>query len=858
MPPSAPSAWPLAGANGRLTLNADGSYTYEPAASTQALDVGDTVQDIFTYTIGDGNGGTASTTLTITVTGTNDAPVAVADVGSTPEDTPVSGNVLTNDGDVDVEPLTVTGFSVAGIATPFTAGQAANIAGVGTLVINATGSYTFTPAADYTGPVPVATYTVSDGTASATATLTLNVTPVNDNPVANADVGSVTEDATLDVSAANGVIQSGANLPAADSDVDGDALTVTAVSFGAANGVVGVALNGANGALTLNADGSYRYEPASSTQALDDGESVQDVFTYIVSDGNGGTATTTLTITVTGTNDAPVAVADVGTTPEDTPVSGNVLTNDSDVDGESFTVTGFSIAGIATPFTAGQTATIAGVGTLVINATGAYTFTPAANYTGPVPVATYTVSDGTASTTATLTLNVTPVNDPPVANNDTASTPINTAVVIDVKANDTDPDNAPAQLVVSNPVLSSPAQGSVVVNPDGTLTFTPALNVTGPVTITYTLTDPSGLSDTATVTVNVGANTPPAGADATRTIAEDTPYTIAASDLGFSDADLGQTLSGVRIVTTPTNGTLQLNGVAVAPNQLIPLAALNAGQLRFVPDANENGTPYGSFTFSVQDSAGGADPTPNTFAFNVTPVNDNPAANPDAGSTTEDAPLVVNAANGVILSGASVPGRDSDVDGDSLTVTGVSFGPTVGTVGGSLNGANGALTLRADGSYTYTPATSTQALDLGESVQDVFTYTVSDGNGGTATTTLTVTVTGTNDAPTAVADVGTTPEDTPVSGNVLANDSDVDVEAFTVTGFSVAGIATPFTAGQTATIAGVGTPGDRRQRRLHLHPGRQLQRSGAGGHLHRLRRHRLVHRHAHPERDPGERPAGGQ
>ena len=250
---------------------------------------------------------------------------------------------------------------------------------------------------------------------------------------------------------------------------------------------------------------------------------------------------------------------------------------------------------------------------------------------------------------------MTPVNDPPVANDDSASTLINTAVDIDVKANDIDPDNAPAQLVVSNPQVN-PALGTVSVNPDGSLRFTPALNVTGPVTITYTLTDPSGLSDTATVTVNVGANTPPAGADATRTIAEDTPYTIAASDLGFSDADLGQTLSGVRIVTTPTNGTLQLNGVAVAPNQLIPLAALNAGQLRFVPDANENGTPYGSFTFSVQDSAGGADPTPNTFAFNVTPVNDNPAANPDAGSTTEDAPLVVNAANGVILSGASVPG----------------------------------------------------------------------------------------------------------------------------------------------------------------------------------------------------------
>src|SRR5690606_41638706 len=87
-------------------------------------------------------------------------------------------------------------------------------------------------------------------------------------------------------------------------------------------------------------------------------------------------------------NDGPVAVT------EDTPVSGNVLTNDSDVEGDTLTVTQFTVDGDTTVYTAGQTATITGVGTLFIDADGSYTFTPALNYNGPAPTATYTIRDG--------------------------------------------------------------------------------------------------------------------------------------------------------------------------------------------------------------------------------------------------------------------------------------------------------------------------------------------------------------------------------------------------------------------------------------------------------------------------------
>src|SRR5258706_15974617 len=88
--------------------------------------------------------GTAQQTIAINVTGSNDGPIAVADIGAVTEDTPLSGNVLANDGDVDGPALTVTGFSVAGVPASFAAGSAANIAGGGTLVVDANDDYSFT------------------------------------------------------------------------------------------------------------------------------------------------------------------------------------------------------------------------------------------------------------------------------------------------------------------------------------------------------------------------------------------------------------------------------------------------------------------------------------------------------------------------------------------------------------------------------------------------------------------------------------------------------------------------------------------------------------------------------------------
>ena len=129
---------------------------------------------------------------------------------------------------------------------------------------------------------------------------------------------------------------------------------------------------------------------------------------------------------------------------------------------------------------------------------------------------------------ALVTVNVAAVNDAPVAGNDIASTPINTPLAnIPVLANDSDVDGD--SLTVTSATLNNPAQGSVSINADGSLNFTPASNVTGAVVISYTVSDGNGGTATATLTVNVGANTPPTSADATIAGTEDTPVVLGLS-----------------------------------------------------------------------------------------------------------------------------------------------------------------------------------------------------------------------------------------------------------------------------------------------------------------------------------------
>ncbi|MCG8601304.1 MAG: Ig-like domain-containing protein, partial [Verrucomicrobiales bacterium] len=364
----------------------------------------------------------------------------------------------------------------------------------------------------------------------ATETVTVTVTGTNDGPTAVNDTGAVNEGAILATNALTGVISN-------DTDPDtNDTLSVTSVRTGAeagtgTSGILNAPLTGTYGTLTLQADGSYSYVADQvAANALADGTTATDVFTYTISDGNGGTDTAELIITVTGTNDAPVAVDDTGAVDEGASLvvdqaNGLVDSNDTDVDGDTLTIT------------SGQGTTVGTYGTLVLNANGSYTYTAdqaAANALAAGETATeifnYTVSDGEGgSDTATLTITVTGTNDGPTAVDDTASTNEDTAALnIDLLGDDTDPDGDTLSLIEINGVaaggtITLPSGALLTVNGDGTVNYDPngqfdSLDETQTATdtFTYTISDGNGGTDTATATVTINGTD-----DATVTVADE-------------------------------------------------------------------------------------------------------------------------------------------------------------------------------------------------------------------------------------------------------------------------------------------------------------------------------------------------
>jgi Bacterial Ig domain/Bacterial cadherin-like domain/Putative Ig domain len=268
----------------------------------------------------------------------------------------------------------------------------------GTAVVNADGSYTYTPNANYNGPDSF-TYTVSDGNGGSN-TYTISIIVVADQPTSTIPTGNpdripVTED----------TIASG-NVLLNDIDADGKPLVVTGAKVDInGDGIPDTLLLGAPtvlrnsagspiGTLTLNANGNFTFKPA-----LNYNGSVPLV-TYTLSNGDAPEVSTTLALgPIKPVNDAPLAINDFFI--HHSPISGSLFTNDSDPDRDPLTITSFTIAGFGT-FKAGTTVDMPGIGALVINADGSFTLIPHPGHRGPVPVATYTVTDGFAFATADL------------------------------------------------------------------------------------------------------------------------------------------------------------------------------------------------------------------------------------------------------------------------------------------------------------------------------------------------------------------------------------------------------------------------------------------------------------------------
>ncbi len=555
---------------GSVTVASDGTFTYTHDG-TEPVD--EAATDSFQYTITDDRGGFATATVTITINPINDDPVAVTDEATVSEGSSVSVldsgelSVLANDTDPDntVDELSVTG----------------NTNGTyGSVTVNADGTFTYTQDQPVVTPTTDSfTYDISDG-AGGTATGTVNVTilPPNNAPDAVDDTATVLEGGTI-TELDGGV----ASVLANDTDPDLDPLEVLSNT------------QPTYGTLTLNGDGTFSYTHDGSEPV---GPAATDSFTYTIRDGRGGVDTATVTLTIIPQNDDPVAVDDTLTVDEGTTATEldggvtSVLANDTDVDSATLTV---------------ESATNGTYGTVTMNPDG--TFTYAHDGTEPIGAAatdsfTYTVIDGDGgSAIGTVTVTINPVNDAPVANDDTATVTENVALTINVIANDTDEEGAVVGSTVA--IVTAPQHGTAVPNGTGGVLYTPTTDYVGPDSFTYTVEDEDGaVSNIATVSITVViGNVAPVAVDDVATTQENQPVVI---NVLANDTDDQDSFGTVTIVTGPTKGTATANA---------------NGTVTYTPNQNTSGSD--SFTYTVNDTQGLTSNVA-TVSITVFAVNDAP------------------------------------------------------------------------------------------------------------------------------------------------------------------------------------------------------------------------------------------
>ncbi|ENM6413187.1 tandem-95 repeat protein [Vibrio parahaemolyticus] len=848
--------------NGTVSVNPDGSVTYTPNDNYHG-------EDTFTYIVTSG-GVSESAIVEVNVTPVNDAPVAKDDIATTQEDTAVTIDVLPNDTDVDGDKLSIQSASV-----PEAQGKVEIV----------DGKLVFTPAENFNGHAEII-YTVTDGQLTDEAKVAVTVNPVNDAPTIKVDaVESITEDAVstdtvlatltvrdtdtpedqLTVSLENNsngyfvlvgdevkLTQAGVDavnndelnlkdltISASVSDgvnptaSDSDSLIVNRVNDAPTveNAIADQVLSEDFDAYTIDLNEVFKDSDSSLEFSVSGNDNIQisivngvatitptadwngsETLTFTATDPSGESVSQTVDFTVAPVVDIEADSADVV---EDTPTIINVLGNDT-FEGKDKVVSLDAENGPKN-------------GTVIVNNDGTVTYTPDDNYVGK-DTFTYVVTSGGVSESTTVEVNVTPVNDAPVAKDDIATTQEDTAVTIDVLPNDTDADGDKLSIESA----SVPKEQGTVEVVDGKLVFTPAENFNGDAEITYTVTD-GALTDQAkvTVTVNPVDDAPTIKVDAVESITEDavstdtvvatlevadtdTPedqltvslennsngYFVLVGDevkltqvgvdavnndeLNLKDLTISASVSDGVNPTASDSDSLIVNRVndaptvenAIADQELSEdfatytidlndafkdsdsalnfsvsgnsnvLVSIENGIATISPTADWNGSE--TLTFTATDPSG--ESISQTVNFTVAPVADIVA---DKATVVEDTSTVIK-----------VLGNDT-FEGDGKVVSlDTNNGP-----------ANGTVSVNPDGSVTYTPNDNYHGTDS-------FTYIVTSG-GVSESTTVSVDVTPVNDAPVAKGDTAITDEDTPVTIDVLPNDTDIDGDKLSIQSASV-------------------------------------------------------------------------
>ncbi|MFL9758011.1 tandem-95 repeat protein [Vibrio cyclitrophicus] len=754
------------GADATVQDNGDGTFTVVPSADFNGeLDL--------TFDISDGQEIVGSA-IDLTVRPINDAPEPEDKTFEIEEDGTLiftDADLLTGATDIEGDNLTVEGVIYDG--------------GDGILTDNGNGTYTFAPNENFNGDVNFS-FDVSDGTDTVSANIDVSVTAVDDAPVSGDLAYSVDEDGSIRLSQEQLLSQAsdveGDDLTASSLTVGGDAtvtqnddgsFTITPdenfngdidISFDISDGtntvqasadltvnpvndlpvpqdqqfsiaedgtlqftdadlltgatdvegdnltVEGITYEGTDGVLTDLGEGSYSFAPNENFNG--------DVsFSFDVSDGTD-TVSANIDVSVTPENDPPVAGSTSYTVNEDNSITisdAQLLATSSDIEGDvsidSVTYSGSD-------------------GVLEINGNGTYTFSPNENFSGEIALDVVVTDEEGATDATTAGITVLEVNDPPVAgptsytiDEDSVLT-FNESQVL-LNASDVEGDVELVGISYDGP------DGIFSVNGDGTCSFAPNENFNGQVQLDVTIRDEDGAEVDTVINVDVlPINDAPVSGDLAYNVNEDGSITLSQEQLLSQASDVeGQDL---------TASDLTVDGSAT-------VTANDDGSFTITPDANFNGDI--DIQFNLND---GTDTVQATADLTVNPVNDLPAPQDQQFSIEEDGTLQFTDAD--LLTGAS------DIDGDDLTVEGISY-----------TGGDGVLTDHGDGTYTFAPNENFNG--------DVnFSFDVSDGT-ETVSANIDVSVTPENDPPVAGSTSYMVNEDNAITisdEQLLVNSSDVE------------------------------------------------------------------------------------
>ena len=775
----------------------------------------------YIFNVEDANG--CKEEQTVVLDASNCPPIANNDFHNTLVDIPVSGNVLTNDIDLNGDNLIVNTTPVSGPSN-------------GSVVIGANGTFTYTPNPGFLGEDEFVYTVCDDGIPSLCddATVFIEVIPLsadNDPPIANSDYAQTFQGVPV-----------GGDVLVNDEDPDGDNIILNTTPI----------TDPSNGTVVMQPDGSFLYTPDPSFIGT-------DTYTYSICDDGIPSLCDTATVTINVLPDAdpdnqpPVAANDGAVTPLNTPVSGDLLVNDFDPDGDNIIV---NTAPVSNPTN----------GSVTINPNGTFDYTPNTGFTG-TDVFTYTIcDDGTPvlCDVADVTIVVTtdnPGNQPPIAQNDQETTNQDVPVSSSVIPNDGDPDGDP--ITVNTTPVVGPSNGTVVLQPNGDYIYTPNPGYSGTDAFIYSVCDNGlpALCDEATVTITVvppsdpGNDPPFAGDDAALTevnvpvggnllpndfdpngdniilnttpiigpsngsvvvnsngdfvytpntdyfgpdqfvyeICDDGTPTLCAQATAYitvvpktivatADSVCINDVPYINYDVTPldfaSNGPVTItffdpagNLIATYPNQPLTGQILWPGA---VVDGNGNGVDWPGWVYAngawsqEPDGFEGLIPSA-TIVFSVNPTDTvilgYPPASPFCNPRPPGAPVAVNDFNNTLVNtpvGGNVLTNDFDPEGNNLTANST---PVV-------DPSNGTVVLNTDGSYVYTPGNNF----VGD---DFFSYVMcTDGTPSLCDTAFVfievIPISDGNDPPVANPDAYVTYEDVSVDGNILVNDADPD------------------------------------------------------------------------------------